>query len=101
MSSQIAKRKRSQFYLNVGGLLIMVAAVIAVSARDPSGVSFRIGMVLMTVGAASLLPRRTTALLATVFIWLLPNLARVSLQNVDLFNVNMLLELPPLLGITI
>jgi diguanylate cyclase (GGDEF)-like protein len=99
MSSEVAKRKRSQFYLNVAGMLVMVAAVTAIAARDPSGVSFRIGMVLMTIGAASLLPKRTNALMATVVIWLLPNLARSALQNVDMFNPNMLLELPPLLGL--
>ena len=75
----------------------MVAAVVAVSARDPSGVSFRIGMVLMTVGAAALLPKRANALLATVVIWLLPNIARSSIQDAELFGPNMLLELPPLL----
>jgi diguanylate cyclase (GGDEF)-like protein len=57
-------------------------------------------MVLMTVGAASLLTR-TNALAATLVIWLVPNLARVALQHVDLFGVNMLLELPPLLGIAL
>ncbi len=101
MSRETTKRKRGQFYLNLVGLLVMVAAVVAISARDPSGVSFRIGMVLMTVGAASLLPKRTTALLATVVIWLAPNFARSALQNVDMFNTNMLLEIVPLLGIAV
>jgi diguanylate cyclase (GGDEF)-like protein len=101
MMADMAQQKRTQFYLTVVGLLVCVAAVTAVSARDPSGVSFRIGMVLMTVGAASLLPKQGMAILATIAIWLIPNLARAYVQDVDLFNENMLLELVPLLGVAI
>jgi len=100
MTTEMAQQKRNRFYLHLIGLLVTVAAVTAISARDPSGVSFRIGMILMTVGAASLLPRRN-ALMATVLIWMVPNLARVALQNVELFGPNMLLELAPLLGVAL
>src|SRR6476620_3981600 len=99
MMADMAQRKRTQFYLPVVGLLVCVAAVTAVSARDPSGVSFRIGMVLMAVGAASLLPKPGMAVLATVAIWLIPNLARSYVQDIELFNQNMLLEIVPLMGV--
>jgi diguanylate cyclase (GGDEF)-like protein len=85
----------------VVGLLVCVAAVTAVSARDPSGVSFRIGMTLMAVGAASLLPKPAMAMLATVAIWLVPNVARSYVQDTELFDANMLLELVPLLGVAL
>src|SRR6476661_7120707 len=101
MMADMAQRKRTQFYLTVVGLLVCVAAVTAVSARDPSGVSFRIGMVLMAVGAASLLPKPSAAVLATVAIWLIPNLARSAVQDVEMFNQNMLLEFLPLLGVAL
>src|SRR4051794_28187188 len=100
MTTEMAQQKRNRFYLHLVGLLVMVAAVGAISARDPSGVAFRIGMVLMTVGAASMLPR-TNALMATALIWLVPNLARVALQDVQVFGPNMLLELAPLLGVAL
>src|ERR1051325_6694260 len=101
MMADMAQRKRTQFYLTVVGLLVCVAAVTAVSARDPDGVSFRIGMVLMAVGAASLLPKPGMALLATVAIWLIPNLARSAVQDTELFDENMLLEFIPLLGVAL
>jgi diguanylate cyclase (GGDEF)-like protein len=101
MMADMAQRKRAQFYLSVVGLLVCVAAVTAVSARDPSGVSFRIGMVLMAVGAASLLPKQGMAILATVAIWLIPNLARSYVQDIELFDENMLLEFVPLLGVAL
>ena len=101
MMADVAQRKRTQFYLTVVGLLVCVAAVTAVSARDPSGVSFRIGMVLMAVGAASLLPKQGMAILATVAIWLIPNLARSTVQDTELFDENMLLEFIPLLGVAL
>jgi diguanylate cyclase (GGDEF)-like protein len=101
MMADMAQRKRTQFYLTVVGLLVCVAAVTAVSARDPDGVSFRIGMVLMAVGAASLLPKPGMAVLATVAIWLIPNLARSAVQDIELFDENMLLEFIPLLGVAL
>ena len=99
MIADSTERKRTFFYLSVVGLLVCVAAVTAVSARDPSGVSFRVGMVLMTVGAASLVSRPIMAVVATVVIWLAPNAARSAVQDVELFGTNMLLELAPLIGI--
>jgi diguanylate cyclase (GGDEF)-like protein len=58
-------------------------------------------MILMAVGAASLLPKPGMALAATVVIWLVPNLARSAVQDVEMFNENMMLELIPLLGVAI
>ena len=57
MMADMAQRRRTQFYLTVVGLLVCVAAVTAVSARDPSGVSFRIGMVLMAEGFGAHVPK--------------------------------------------
>lgn len=79
----------------------MAAAVTAVSARDSSGVGLRLGMVMMTAGAAFLLPWRF-AIPAALAIWLVPNYMRSVLDNGEpLFSTNMLLELPGLLGVAI
>jgi len=98
MSIAAARQKRAALYLSICGLLLMVAAVSAVSARDPSGVSLRVGMVLMTLGAALWLP--LPALLpAALVIWLAPNAARSFMEDEALFGTNMMLELPGLLGL--
>src|SRR3972149_295259 len=98
MSIAAARQKRAALYLSICGLLLMVAAVSAVSARDPSGVSLSVGMVLMTLGAALWLP--LPALLpAALVIWLAPNAARSFMEDEALFGTNMMLELPGLLGL--
>src|SRR3989304_3375689 len=98
MSIAAARQKRAALYLSICGLLLMVAAVSAVSARDPSGVSLRVGMVLMTLGAALWLP--LPALLpAALVIWLAPDPPRRFMEDEALFGTNMMLELPGLLGL--
>src|SRR5687767_7325783 len=98
MSVVIARKKRAALYLSVAGLLIMVAALSAVSARDPSGVTLRVGMVMMTVGAAMWLPWQALVP-ATIAIWIGPNYVRDLIEDTSLFGTNMLLELPGLVGL--
>src|SRR5688572_18802099 len=98
MSIVVARKKRTALYLSICGLLAMVTAVSAVSARDPSGVTLRVGMIMMTVGAAMWLPWR--ALIPTVFaVWLAPNYVRCLIQDETLFSLNMMMELPGLIGL--
>jgi diguanylate cyclase (GGDEF)-like protein len=97
MSIAVAHRKRTSLYYCIIGLVLMAAAVMAVSARDSSGVGLRAGMVMLTAGAAFLLPWQY-AIPATIAIWLGPNYIR-SLNDDALFGTNMLLELPGLLGV--
>jgi diguanylate cyclase (GGDEF)-like protein len=99
MSIVVARRKRAALYLSICGLLIMVAAVTAVSTRDPSGVWLRIGIVMMTIGAAMWLPWQALPL-AAVTLWLVPHGLRTTIDEVQLFDTNMLLELPGLIGLT-
>jgi diguanylate cyclase (GGDEF)-like protein len=78
--------------------MIMVAAISTISARDPDGVTLRIGMILVTVGAAMWLPWQ--ALLPAVLVaWLGPNIGRGLIEDYELFNTNMMWELPGLIGL--
>ncbi|MPZ49154.1 MAG: diguanylate cyclase [Dehalococcoidia bacterium] len=99
MSVVAARQKRTALYLSICGLLIMVAAISAVSAQDPDGVSLRIGMIMMTVGAAMWLPWQAL-IPAAVAIWLGPNYTYTLIEGDKLFDSYMLLELPGLLGLS-
>jgi diguanylate cyclase (GGDEF)-like protein len=92
------RRKRSALILSIVGLMLMVSAVSTISVWDPDGVTLRIGMVLVTVGAAMWLPWQ--ALIPGVLVvWLAPNIGRSLMDDYELFNTNMLLELPGLAGL--
>ena len=93
MSVVIARQKRSALYLSIAGLMVMVAAVSAVSARDPSGVSLRVGMIMMTVGVAMWLPWQALVP-AALAIWIGPNYVYSMIEGTTLFDTNMLLEGP-------
>ncbi len=97
MSIAFARRKRVSLYYCIVGLVLMAAALMAISARDSSGVGLRAGMVMLTAGAAFLLPWQF-AVPAALGIWLGPNYLR-SISGDALFGTNMLLELPAVLGI--
>lgn len=98
MSFLAARRKRNALYYSIAGLVLMAAAVMSISARDTSGVGLRAGMVMLSTGAAFLLPWQLV-IPATLVIWLGPNYVR-SLDGDALFGANMLLELPSLLGLS-
>ncbi|HEX5368851.1 MAG TPA: diguanylate cyclase [Dehalococcoidia bacterium] len=98
MSLIVARKKRSALYLSIAGLVVMAAAVMAISARDPDGAPFRVGMVVVTVGAAMFLPWYQLVP-AVILIWFLPDATRSLLSGKALFNFNMLLELPGLMGL--
>ncbi len=100
MSTVALRQQRVALYLSVCGLLLMVAAVGAVSARDPAGLPLRLGMIAVTVGAGLWLPWQA-ALPAAFAIWLGTNAAGSFREPEALFGTNMLLELPGLLGIAV
>ena len=100
MSLVIARRKRFWLNLSIACLLLTAAAVSAVSARDPDSVGLRVGMILMTVGAAMWLNWRILLPLTVVF-WLAPNSIRASLAEEATFTTNALLELPGLIGLAV
>jgi diguanylate cyclase (GGDEF)-like protein len=91
MSLILARKKRANLYLGIAGLLVMVAAVSAISARDPSGASLRVGMVMVTVGAGLTLPWRQL-IPAVVLAWIGPNLGRSLVEDTALLNLNLALE---------
>lgn len=98
MSISVARKKRTALYFSIAGLMIMVAAISAISARDPDGITVRTGMILITVGAAMWLPWQAL-LPAAIAVWLGPNLGRNLVDDYVLFGTNMMLELPGLLGL--
>jgi diguanylate cyclase (GGDEF)-like protein len=98
VSLVLARKKRTNLYLSIAGLLVMVAAVSAISARDPSGVTLRIGMVMVSVGAGLCLPWRQL-IPAVLLAWLAPNLGRSVIEDTALLNLNLLLEAAGLAGV--
>ena len=100
MSINVARRKRSALYLSIAGLVLIVAALSAISARDVDGVTVRIGMTLVTLGAAMWLPWQAL-LPAVMAVWLGPNIGRNMVEGYELFSTNMMLELPGLLGLAV
>ena len=99
MSLVQGRSKRTIFYLSLVGLMIMVAAVSAISARDPSGVSLRVGMIMVTVGAGLWLPWRRL-IPAVILVWLVPNFVRnLMVDDASLLGLNLALELLGLAGI--
>src|SRR5688572_12341908 len=95
-----APGRRLALNLSICGLLAMVAAVSAVSAKDPDGVALRVGMIMMTVGAAMFLPRLAIVPAALIF-WLVPNYVRSLMEDSELFSSSMLLELPGLIALAL
>jgi len=98
LSINVARRKRTALYVSLAALMFIVAALSAISARDPDGLAIRTGMILVTVGAAMWLPWQAL-LPAVIVVWLGPNIGRSTVESYELFNVNMMLELPGLLGL--
>jgi len=98
LSINVARRKRTALYFSIGALMLLVAGLSAISARDPDGITVRTGMILVIVGASMRLPWQ--ALVPTVVaVWLAPNYARNAVEGYALFDTNMLMELPFLLGV--
>ncbi len=78
----------------------MVAAVSAISADDTSGVALRAGMIMVTAGAALMLPWKA-AVPSSIACWFIANLGRTIVADWSLFNHKMMLELPGLVGLAI
>jgi diguanylate cyclase (GGDEF)-like protein len=98
LSISLARRKRTALFCSIAGLMFIVAALSAISARDPDGVTIRTGMILLTVGAAMWLPWQALLPVA-IGVWLVPNLGRNLANDYPLFDTNMMLELPGTLGL--
>src|SRR5690606_25106726 len=81
-------RGHAALYLSIFGVLLMVAAVSAISARDTSGVGVRAGMILLTAGASLLLPWQLV-LPALLACWFGPNAVRSAVDGYELFNTEM------------
>src|SRR3989304_5119909 len=96
----IAAARQRRLALALPALPGGAAASGAGAARDPSGVSLRVGMVLVTVGASLWLPWNAVVPIA-IAIWLGPNAVRSYLEGSAFGGTNMLLELPGLLGVAV
>ena len=100
MSIGVARRKRIALYLSICGLLLMAVAISAVSTRDPSGAWLRVGIIMMTIGAALWLPWPAVFPTALLF-WLGSNALRATIDDLQLFDTNLLLELPGIIGLAL
>jgi GGDEF domain-containing protein len=98
MSLIMARKKRTTLRLSVAGVMVLVAAVSAISALDPGGALFRIAMIMVTLGAGLWLPWRQ--LVPTVALsWLVPNLGRSVFGDAAFLDVRVVVELLGLAGI--
>src|SRR5687768_14852529 len=96
MSTAVARKRRSALYLSITGLLLMVAAVTAISGRDPAGLWLRVGAAMIVAGMSMWLPPRFL-IPAVLVVWLGPNAIRANLDDLELLRIETLLELPGLL----
>src|SRR3972149_5867330 len=95
-----AARQRLSLYLSIAALVVLAAAVSAISVGDPDGVWVRVGMILMITSAAMWLPWQATTI-AVVTVWLVPNLLRLAVHDGPLFGPAMIAELPGLAGLAL
>src|SRR3972149_3133917 len=95
-----AARQRLSLSLSIPALVVLAAAVSAISVGDPGGVWVRVGMILMITSAAMWLPWQASTI-AVVTVWLVPNLLRLAVDEEPLFGPAMLAELPGLAGLAV
>jgi GGDEF domain-containing protein len=98
MSLIMARKKRTTLRLSVAGVMVLVAAVSAISALDPGGALFRIAMIMVTLGAGLWLPWRQLVP-AVALSWLVPNLGRGVFGDAAFLDVRVVVELLGLAGI--
>jgi diguanylate cyclase (GGDEF)-like protein len=91
-------RNRVFLQIGVSALWALAAGVSALSVEDPDGMLLRVGMVLVTVGAAMWLPP-AMALGLVPAIWFGPNFARAEVSSFTLYEDVMWMELAGLLGL--
>ncbi len=82
------------------GLLAFVAAVPIISIEDPGGLWLRVGMILITVGAAFWLPLPAVIGVA-VAAWLGPNLLQYQIEDRAVFEPATWMELPGVIGLAV
>ncbi|HXH20471.1 MAG TPA: diguanylate cyclase [Dehalococcoidia bacterium] len=96
--AQASLRKRLLLQFAVVALWSLAVGVSALSAEDPDGMLIRVGMVLVTVGAAMWLPP-AIALAVVPVVWAGPNYARAQLGDYVLFEKLMWMELAGLVAL--
>jgi diguanylate cyclase (GGDEF)-like protein len=100
MLSLSTSNRRPALFSAILVLVLLSAAVTAISIEDESGAVMRAGMVLASAGLGLVLPWRLALPVAAV-IWLGPNYMRSVLDDRDLFDKYMLMEVPGLLGVAL
>jgi GGDEF domain-containing protein len=91
-------RPQTWLYLSIAGVLTLAAGVSAISADDPDGVWWRLGMILVTVAAAMWLPW-PALIMSVLTIWVVPNFVRGVISEDAYWNNLTALELPGLLAL--
>jgi diguanylate cyclase (GGDEF)-like protein len=100
MSLVIARKKRTQLFGAIVGLLLIVGLVSLISVEDPSGATVRIGIVMITLGAGLWMERSWELIPVALLAWLGPNFARSLFDDsYQLFSTTMMLEAVGVLAI--
>src|SRR5688572_7443261 len=93
MSVALARRRRTELFASIGGLLLLVGLVSLISVEDPDGATLRIGIIMVTLGAGLWMVRSWELIPLAVLTWLAPNFARSLLDDrFELFSTTMMLE---------
>ena len=100
MSFAVARRRRTELFSSIAGLLLIVGLVSLISVEDPKGATLRIGMIMVTLGASLWMTRSWELIPVALLAWLAPNFVRSLLDDTfELFSTTMMLEAAGLLAI--
>ena len=100
MSFAIARRRRTELFTSIAGLLLIVGLVSLISVEDPNGATLRIGIIMVTLGAGLWMTRTWELIPVALLAWLAPNFFRSLLDDTfELFGTTMMLEAAGVLAI--
>ncbi len=100
MSFAIARRRRTELFASIAGLLFIVGLVSLTSVEDPDGASLRIGIIMVTLGAGLWMTRLWELISVALLAWLVPNFGRSLFdESFQLFGTIMMLEAVGVLAI--
>jgi len=100
MSLAIARRRRTELFSSIAGLLLIVGLVSLISVEDPEGATLRIGIIMVTLGAGLWMTRSRELIPVALLAWLAPNFGRSLLDDTfELFSTTMMLEAAGVLAI--
>ena len=100
MSLAVARRRRTELFSSIAGLLLIVGLVSLISVEDPEGATMRIGIIMVTLGAGLWMTCPRELIPVALLAWLAPNFGRSLLDDTfELFSTTMMLEAAGVLAI--